>query len=124
MTAARKATGLRHLVAAGLYSFGGAKRLLRESAARHEVIAFAASVLMLLAIGAGITRLLVLVVLFFILFAIEAINTAIEELADMISPDYSVGARNAKDLGSLAVFLVIAAIGIYLAIVAGGLALS
>ena len=47
----------------------------------------------------------------------EAINTAIEELVDRISPEISTVGRNAKDLGSFAVFCLLLANGLYAAYV-------
>ncbi|MNY78719.1 Prokaryotic diacylglycerol kinase [compost metagenome] len=43
----------------------------------------------------------------------EAVNTAIEELVDRISPEISTVGRNAKDLGSFAVFCLLVANGLY-----------
>ncbi len=43
------------------------------------------------------------------LIAVEALNTAIEVLTDHISPEWSRTAKDAKDLGSLAVGLMLVA---------------
>jgi len=51
------------------------------------------------------------VVLMLLLFSIEALNTAIEEIVDRVSPEFSSAARNAKDLGSFAVFCLLMANG-------------
>ena len=48
-------------------------------------------------------------ILFLLLLAIEALNTAIEVLTDLVSPEWSQQAKHAKDLGSLAVALLIGA---------------
>lgn len=48
-------------------------------------------------------------VLFLLLIAMEAVNTAIEEIIDRISPEVSDTGKHAKDLGSLAVFCLIMA---------------
>jgi diacylglycerol kinase (ATP) len=48
-----------------------------------------------------------------ILFAVEALNTAIEELVDRISPEISTVGRHAKDLGSFAVFCLLAVNGLF-----------
>ncbi|MQW68644.1 hypothetical protein GHK50_06065 [Sinorhizobium medicae] len=53
-------------------------------------------------------------VLFLLLLAMEAVNTAIEEIIDRISPDVSDTGKHAKDLGSLAVFCLISANSILL----------
>lgn len=51
------------------------------------------------------------------LFATEALNTAIEEIVDHISPKWSLAVRNAKDLGSLAVGLVSLVVAGYIAFI-------
>lgn len=48
-------------------------------------------------------------VLFLLLITMEAVNTAIEEIIDRISPEVSDTGKYAKDLGSLAVFCLILA---------------
>ncbi|MNF01359.1 Prokaryotic diacylglycerol kinase [compost metagenome] len=58
-------------------------------------------------IGAPLVHYLIFVVLMLLMVAFEAINTAIEELVDRISPEISSVGRHAKDLGSLAVFCLI-----------------
>lgn len=107
-------TGFAHLLAAARYSGAGLRRLLRESAFRQE-LALGALVLAGLALaGAGAARVLGFAVLLLVLVAVEALNTAIEVLVDHLSPGWSDFARDAKDLGSLAVGAVLAAMGLYL----------
>jgi diacylglycerol kinase (ATP) len=107
-------TGFAHLLAAGRYSLAGARDLAKESAARHEVLAFAAGLAVLLMCDARFSDYLVLSILFLILMSIEALNTSIEHIIDFLSPDKSEFARAAKDIGSLAVFLNLCAGGAYL----------
>ena len=57
------------------------------------------------------------IVLMMLMFSVEALNTAIEELVDRISPEISTVGRNAKDLGSFAVFCLIIANGAFAAYV-------
>ena len=52
---------------------------------------------------------------FVLLIAVEALNTAIEVIIDRISPEWSEAARQAKDLGSLAVMCMLIAHGFMLA---------
>ena len=99
--------GLGHLVDATGYSLAGLVRLMRETAARQE-LALGLVLLGLLALfGAAPGHYLGLAVLFALLLAVEALNTAIEELTDRVSPEWSQAAKNAKDLGSLAVGLLV-----------------
>ena len=106
-------TGLAHLVAATGYSFAGLVRLSRESAFRQE-LAFAGIIAVVLAAGgASAGSWLVAIVLFVLLAAVEALNTAIEEVVDRTSPERSEYARDTKDLGSFAVACLLAANGLH-----------
>ncbi len=109
----KRESGLRRILAATRYSGQGFLRLWREQAFRHEVIAFAAGLLLFAVVGAGVGDYLVFLVLMLVLFAVEALNTAIEELVDRISPEISTVGRHAKDLGSFAVFCLLAANGLF-----------
>lgn len=107
------AKGLRRILAAARYSMQGMVRLWDEEAFRHEVIAFAAGILVFLAVGAPAADYLIFAVLMLLLFAVEALNTAIEELVDRISPEISTVGRHAKDLGSFAVFCLLTVNGLF-----------
>lgn len=109
----RKHRGWRHFIAATRYSWQGFRRVLAESAFRQEVVGFFAGVVVLTLAGAGLARLLGFVGLMLALFAVEALNTAIEEIVDRVSPEYSSAGRNAKDLGSFAVVCFIGINGLY-----------
>jgi diacylglycerol kinase (ATP) len=108
-----KASGLRRVIAATRYSLQGLVRLWREEAFRHEVVAFMAGLLVFAVVGAHVADYLIYLVLMLILFSVEALNTAIEELVDRISPEISSVGRHAKDLGSLAVFCLLGANGMF-----------
>jgi diacylglycerol kinase (ATP) len=112
-----KKTGIAHLFAAGQYSAQGFKRLIQEAAFRHEILAFVAGLGIFAAVGASPLEFLGFVVLMLLMFCVEALNTAIEELVDRISPEISTVGRNAKDLGSFAVFCLIIANGAFAAYV-------
>ena len=103
----RKETGLRHLFAAARYSFQGLQRLWKEAAFRHEVLAFGAGLALLGVIAAPFYHYLIFTVLMLLLFAVEALNTAIEEIVDRVSPEFSSVGRHAKDLGSFSVFCLL-----------------
>lgn len=100
--------GLMHVVDATRYSLAGFRRLMGETAARQELAFGAGGLAALVWAGATGAELGIFVLLFLILLAIEAINTAIEVLVDHLSPEWSQMAKDAKDLGSLAVGLVLA----------------
>ena len=108
----RKLTGFRHFLAAAGYSLGGAKRAWQESAFRQEVGAGAGLAVAYGALGASVGIWVAATILFLMLLALEALNTAVEELVDRVSPELSATGRHAKDLGSFAVFCAICANGL------------
>ena len=117
----KKKTGVAHLFAAAQYSSQGFRRLLGESAFRHELIGFAVGVVLFALAGASFLHYIGFIVLMAALFAVEALNMAIEELVDRVSPEISTVGRNAKDLGSFAVFCMLISNGLYaLYVVLGG----
>jgi diacylglycerol kinase (ATP) len=110
-------TGLAHFFAAAGYSLGGLKRLSRESAFRQEVALVSGLLVVFLMLGASLAQVLGLLALGLILVMVEALNTAIEVLVDHLSPGWSEFAKEAKDLGSLAVACTIGALLLYAAVV-------
>jgi Diacylglycerol kinase len=115
-------TGIGHMFAAARYSVQGLRRLSRETAFRHELTVAALLVASMLAVGAALVQVALGVALLLGVFAFEALNTAIEEVVDHVSPDYSDAAKNAKDLGSLTVgFSLIAAHGYCVVVILAGI---
>lgn len=108
-----KASGVRRVIAATRYSMQGLLRLWKEEAFRHEVYAFAAGLILFAIVGAAAMDYFIFLILMLLLFSAEALNTAIEELVDRISPEISTVGRHAKDLGSFAVFCLLAANGLF-----------
>lgn len=108
-------TGIAHFFAAASYSLAGAQRLWRESAFRQEVLGLAGLLVVFLLTGANPGEVLGLIMLGLIVLAVEALNTAIEEVVDHLSPGWSQFAKNAKDMGSFAVACALVATGLYAA---------
>jgi diacylglycerol kinase (ATP) len=106
-------SGLAHLVAASGYSAAGLRRLAKESAFRQEVALILGLLVLFAVVGASLPEIAGLVALGLVLIAVEALNTALEVMVDHLSPGWSAWAKDAKDLGSLAVGCVIAAIVLY-----------
>ena len=103
--------GPAHVLAAAGYSLGGIRVLWREQAFRHEILAAAAICLMHLAFGVPLLTFILQIVLIAVLLTAEALNTAIEKIVDHLSPDWDLFAKEAKDLGSAAVFFLLIANG-------------
>jgi diacylglycerol kinase (ATP) len=108
-------TGVAHFLAAASYSLAGARRLWHESAFRQEVLGLVGLLVLFLLVGASAAEGLGLIILGLIVLAVEALNTAIEEVVDHLSPGWSEFAKNAKDLGSFAVACTLVATGLYAA---------
>ncbi|MEZ5796096.1 MAG: diacylglycerol kinase [Paracoccaceae bacterium] len=106
-------SGLAHFLAAASYSAGGLRRLARESAFRQEAVLGVVVLGGLALWGASGLALVGAAALVLLLIAVEALNTALEVLVDHLSPDWSQFAKDAKDLGSLAVACTIGALGLY-----------
>jgi diacylglycerol kinase (ATP) len=113
--------GPLHVLDAARYSLAGMRRLLGETAARQELWGAAAGGLALVWRGAHLWHWAVFALLVALVLAVEALNTAIEILTDHVSPDWSQTAKDAKDLGSLAVALMLAVTAGFLGLVVAGL---
>ena len=103
----------RHMVGSTRYSLQGIGVLVREMAARIEIGAFVLALGVLAIISAPLRHWIIVIMMFLILLAVEALNTAIEVIVDKISPERSDFARDAKDLGSAGVFFTVIATAVY-----------
>lgn len=112
-----KRHGIDHVFAAAGYSAAGLVRLWQETAFRHETLAFAVILAGFAIIGAPAWAFVGAALLYLAAGAFEAVNTAIEEIADHATPEYSEMAKAAKDLGSFAVACALFANGVWIAFV-------
>ena len=96
--------GPAHVLKAFGYSLAGARVLLREEAARLEIILFVVAAALFFASGVHPLHYLALIGLFFFILMVEAINTAIEYIVDRTSPEISEFGKHTKDVASFAVF--------------------
>ena len=110
-----KKSGVAHLFAATQYSLGGLRKAAAESAFRQELAAAIGILLVYAVTGADWFAYVGSLCLFLITFAVEAINTAIELVVDRTSPEISQYGKEAKDLGSFAVFCLLVANGVFAA---------
>nr|WP_245398781.1 diacylglycerol kinase [Oceaniglobus trochenteri] len=98
----------------------GFRRLMGETAARLELLAGGLAALAFFLHGASLLQWMILLCLFLAVLMVEALNTAIEVIVNRISPEWSIEAKHAKDLGSLAVGLALAIAGIFTLLVLTG----
>ncbi|MDB5792222.1 MAG: diacylglycerol kinase [Massilia sp.] len=104
--------GLTRIAAAFRYSIHGLKFAWRsEHAFRQELlVSFPAIFVALLLPVTKIEKLLLVLVLAMVLI-VELLNSAIEAVVDRVSLDRHPLSKNAKDLGSAAVFLTVLVAG-------------
>ena len=86
------------------FSYSGMKYLLKEESFRQELILGAISWVLLYYFGVSNIDLIIFSFLLLGLFATEALNTALERIADKIDSKINPFTKEVKDLGSIAVF--------------------
>jgi diacylglycerol kinase (ATP) len=115
-----KKTGLARLWAAFFNSFNGLRFAVKnEEAFRQEISLYILLLILLFFLPISLHFKTILFVVNTIVLLIELINSAIEAIVDMVSPEYNELAKHAKDLGSAAVL-----VSLILAIVLWGFAVS
>ena len=113
-----KKTGLARLWAAFFNSLNGLRFAVNnEQAFRQEIVLYVLLLILLFFLPISILFKTILLVVNTIVLLTELINSAIEAIVDMVSPEYNELAKYAKDLGSAAVL-----VSLTLAIVLWGLA--
>lgn len=103
----------KRIFSASKNSADGILVLLREPAARQELIFGALALFALILIGSAFFHLVIFTILLLVILAVETLNTAIECVVDRASPEVSDFGKKTKDLGSTAVAFALAAAGIY-----------
>ena len=101
-----KKTGLTRLWAAFLNSFNGLRFAVKnEEAFRQEIVLYVLLLILLFFLPISIPFKTILFVANTIVLLVELLNSAIEAIVDMVSPEYNELAKYAKDLGSAAVLV-------------------
>jgi len=99
--------GIGRAMRAAKFSWHGFKEIVKEDAFKQELIVTVVLTPVALFLPvAAIYKLLMIVSLLFVML-IEVLNTSIEAVVDLVSPDYHELAKLSKDLGSLAVLIAI-----------------
>ncbi len=101
------AINLSHLLGATRHSFAGLCRVWREQAFRHEVLVLGLILLLLAVLRPGPGWSLALLSGWLLVLAVELLNTAIEEICNLVSPEYNIRVKHAKDMGSAAIFVTL-----------------
>lgn len=101
-------TGIARIWAAFLYSLNGLRiAFSSEAAFRQEVIVIVIASVALLFLPLSFVWKGLLFFATASILVVELLNTAIEAVVDMLSPEYHDLAKRAKDIGSAAVFVSI-----------------
>lgn len=99
------------IISASQNSADGLMVLVKEPAARQEMIFGVIALIILIVLGSPLYHLLIFAILLLIILATETLNSAIEQVVDRVSPEISEFGKKTKDLGSLAVaFTLLAAV--------------
>ena len=88
-------------------AFDGVKHavLTQRNFKIHIIVALLA-LIMSAAFKLATTEFAIVVICIFLVFAFELVNTAIESIVDLVSPDWNLLAKHAKDCAAGAVLLV------------------
>jgi diacylglycerol kinase (ATP) len=90
-----------------------------EAALREEMVLLAAGVLVGLVVAPSVAWYVLMIGSLLVLLAVEFLNTAVEKLADHVTPEQHIDIGRIKDYGSAAVFCAICLAGlIWLAAIA------
>ena len=101
-------SGFHHFFAATQNSLRGIRdAFLTAAAFRQECALLIVHYVALFLVPMCVALRLVLVILGPILLATELLNSAVEAVIDIVSPEWNLKARYAKDFGSAAVFMVL-----------------
>ena len=103
-----KKHGMWHIFAALKYSMSGLRIALRETAIRQEIVLSVVHFVGIAVVNMPISVKMILTAQLGLLLTTELLNTAIESTVDIASPSRNELAKNAKDLGSAAVFCALA----------------
>lgn len=105
--------GLSHMLASLGYSLQGLWAAVKgESAFRQELVFGVPHLLLSWLLPLAFPVRLYMTALFFALLVVELLNSAIEAVVDLASPEYHVLAKRAKDMASAAIFLTIVLIAV------------
>ena len=103
-----KKKGLDRIVAAFFYSLDGLRSsLLHETAFRQEAVLFILLLPAFFLLSIPLWLKLLLFTVNCLVLVVELLNSAIESVVDLVSPDFHILAKRAKDMGSGAVLLTL-----------------
>ncbi len=99
--------GLGRALRAFKFSWAGFKVIVKEDAFFQELVVSAIAIPFACFLNIGIVLKLLMIIAPIGVMLVEVINTSVEAVVDLVSPDYHKLAKVAKDLGSLSVLIAI-----------------
>jgi len=100
-----KAVGVHRILRAFLFSRDGFFYMLKEAAFRQELLLVIVAGILLFFIDLPLHAKLLMLASLVLVLIVEALNTGMEVIIDMISPEFDLRAKAVKDVGSLAVLM-------------------
>ena len=97
-----KQYGCKHFLAACCYSLDGLKAAWGEAAFRQEIVLGLITVPLAWLLPLGFWPAVLLNLIWLALLAIELLNSSLEAVVDLASPEYHQLAKRAKDMASAA----------------------
>ena len=102
-------TGIRRIIRAVKYSAQGFRSAWKNEAAfRQELLTVVALIPAAFWLGRTVIEQAMLIAVCLLVLVVELLNSAVEAAIDRIGPEQHVLSGRAKDMGSAAVFVVIA----------------
>jgi diacylglycerol kinase (ATP) len=99
-------TGFGRIIDASIYSKEGLVSAFKgEAAFRQEAALYLLMLPLLYLLPLSLNLKLLLLTANTIILIVELLNSAIEAVVDLVSPEHHILAKNAKDMGSAAVFI-------------------
>jgi len=109
----KRRSGINRILYAFTYTFNGLRyAIMNEAAFRQELVVFIIALIAMLFMPVSDIVKLLLFITSIIILIVELLNSAIEAVVDKASPEYNELAKQAKDMGSAAVFLSFTAAGV------------
>ena len=106
------ATGLTRIIHAARYSMQGFKAGYKhEAAIRQELLLGIVLTILAFPVSDSVVELILLIVMPWLTFTMEILNSAIEAVVDRFGDEYHELSGRAKDLGSAAVFVMLCLTG-------------
>ncbi len=107
-----KHTGHTRLLKAGVCSLSGLSYAMHEAAFRLEVAVGSLLIIGSFFLSLSLVERLILIASVLLVLIVEILNSAIEAVVDDISLEHRALAKQAKDMGSAAVFITLVNCGI------------